>query len=566
MPNQTIDTYNTLSESFKQQYLSLNTETVHQVWLANYLPASGVVLDVGAGVGRDAKYFAEKGLEVIAVEPAQALSKLGKKHTKSLSVQWLEDRLPELSSVFSLNMRFDLVLLSAVWMHIPPTSRERAFRKLSNLLKPGGHIVLSLRHGDHQDAREMYPVSIDEIKLLAQKQGLVIRLAKADDDHLNRPAVFWETVVIQLPDDGSGAFPIVRNILINDSKSSTYKLALIRTLLRIADGHPGAVITRTDKYVTIPLGLVALYWARQYNPLLKHGIQQNSVAQKGLAFVKPEGWLALSGFTATDFSIGVLFKDNDAQALHLTFKHIIDAIEKGPVKFTTFANSNKSVFELNRTKLPKKLTSDSLYLDFVTLKSYGELFVPVKIWDLMSLYAHWIEPVVLQEWVSLMHSFKDNRDNPHRQPCQLYPLLNWQAAVRKTDFVRQRVEKLRESERVLCVWEHKALKSKFVIDHCLPYARCLNNDLWNLMPTAPKVNASKSDKVPTQKRYQQSHDVIVHWWKKAWIEQTDKERFFTEANLSLPDLTYARQNYEDVFEALKLQSTRVAEMQQLRRW
>lgn len=39
-------------------------------------------------------------------------------------------------------MAFDLILLSAVWMHVPPSSRDRAFRKLITLLKLGGLLAM----------------------------------------------------------------------------------------------------------------------------------------------------------------------------------------------------------------------------------------------------------------------------------------------------------------------------------------------------------------------------------------------------------------------------------------
>ena len=41
------------------------------------------------------------------------------------------------------------------------------------------------------------------------------------------------------PDDGTGALPLLRHIVFNDQKSSTYKLALLRTLVRIADSAGG---------------------------------------------------------------------------------------------------------------------------------------------------------------------------------------------------------------------------------------------------------------------------------------------------------------------------------------
>ncbi|MCL1123384.1 class I SAM-dependent methyltransferase [Shewanella surugensis] len=69
------------------------------------------ILDIGAGAGRDAKYFAERleekdaktgivtDYQVVAVEPAGLLAKIGQSHTQGLNVKWLEDSLPALEQV-----------------------------------------------------------------------------------------------------------------------------------------------------------------------------------------------------------------------------------------------------------------------------------------------------------------------------------------------------------------------------------------------------------------------------------------------------------------------------------
>jgi len=286
--NSTIEFYSNNALNFKSQYLSQDAENVHSSWL-QYLPKSGQVLDVGAGVGRDAKWLANLGFDVVAVEPASQFMGIGRTLTEDHPVHWMADTLPELSNVYQLQTRFDLILLSAVWMHIPSSQRERAFRKLSNLLKPGGKLVISLRHGSSPDDRCMYPVNVDEVTGFAQQFGLSVKKVIQDNDKLKRQDVFWETVVLEMPDDGAGAFPIIRNILMNDAKSSTYKLALIRVLLRIADGHPGAVLRREDDRVILPLGLVSLYWARQYKPLIDQQVQQSNNANRGLGFIKANG-------------------------------------------------------------------------------------------------------------------------------------------------------------------------------------------------------------------------------------------------------------------------------------
>ncbi|MFO7582170.1 hypothetical protein [Guyparkeria sp.] len=84
---------------------------------------------------------------MIAVEPAAELRRLGESETMDASVQWLDDQIPDLAQIRKLSYRFDLILVLAVWMHVPPSHRERAFRILTELLAPSGMLVITLRHG-----------------------------------------------------------------------------------------------------------------------------------------------------------------------------------------------------------------------------------------------------------------------------------------------------------------------------------------------------------------------------------------------------------------------------------
>lgn len=56
-----------------RRYESVPANTVHG-WLVDLLPnAPALVLDVGAGTGREAAWLASRGLEVVAVEPSSAM-------------------------------------------------------------------------------------------------------------------------------------------------------------------------------------------------------------------------------------------------------------------------------------------------------------------------------------------------------------------------------------------------------------------------------------------------------------------------------------------------------------
>ena len=45
-------------------------------------------------------------------------------------------------------------------------------------------------------------------------------------------------------DDGAGSLPLLRLVIVNDNKSSTYKPGLLRTLVRLAETAPGLVSVR----------------------------------------------------------------------------------------------------------------------------------------------------------------------------------------------------------------------------------------------------------------------------------------------------------------------------------
>ena len=49
-------------------------------------------------------------------------------------------------------------------MHVRPNERQRAFRKLVTLLKPGGFVALSFRSPDPNPSRGMFPAATEEIE------------------------------------------------------------------------------------------------------------------------------------------------------------------------------------------------------------------------------------------------------------------------------------------------------------------------------------------------------------------------------------------------------------------
>ncbi|MGP9803119.1 methyltransferase domain-containing protein [Rheinheimera sp. NSM] len=563
--SKTVDIYHQGAELFAAQYDAISFEQVHACW-QQFWPQSAkqqqLVLDIGAGSGRDSLWLAQQGCQVIAVEPAADLLRLGQLKTAE-KVQWLQDSLPELKACYQLNLQFNTILLSAVWMHILPSERERAFRKITNLLAPGGRFVLSLRFGDFNDERTAYPVSVDEIAALARQFGLLLRfVSEVTADAGGRAGVEWQTLVLELPDDGSGSLSKVRHIVVNDNKSSTYKLALLRTLVRIADAHPGAVLDKQAGTVAISLGLVALYWIRLFKRLVDNNIQQSSDPAKGLGFVTDNGWRLLQHLTADDFAIGNFYTGQDAAALQQLFSDTLATIKAGPVTYIWQGNKDNRLFDMQRSKTKRQ---SAVLLDKSFLDSYGSFVLREDMWNCFRQYGCWIEPLLVQQWIAEMQKYELNQqqnislDSYHNQ-------LRWLDRQHDTAMVRKKVETLRrQGMDVRSVWSGEPLYS-YDIDHCVPFSYWPNNDLWNLLPASRGENRVKRDRLPSQARLKAASWHIKNWWQQAWQSEAEQQRFFIEAGLSLPNISGGCCDFDEVFNALQFQVIGVKQRLQVAEW
>ena len=67
-------------------------------------------------------------------------------------------------------------MLTAVWMHLDPAARQAAMPRVARLLRPGGRLVLSLRHGPVPTGRRMFEVGAEETIALAAAAGLRLLL------------------------------------------------------------------------------------------------------------------------------------------------------------------------------------------------------------------------------------------------------------------------------------------------------------------------------------------------------------------------------------------------------
>jgi SAM-dependent methyltransferase len=547
-----------------EQYESLSFQDVHAGLLDMLPPPGATVLDIGAGSGRDAAWFAAHGYDVVAVEPSEAMLAHARARHPSSRIHWLSDSLPELAKVRRLGLSFDLILLSAVWMHIPPAARQRSLRKLATLLAPKGRIAISLRLGAPDSERAMYEVSLQELSNLAQQFGLRVVRTSDSHDKLGRSEVSWANVVLGLPDDGLGALPLLRHLILVDEKSSTYKIALLRVLARIADTAAGLARHEAES-VVVPLGLVSLFWLRMYKPLIENALPQMPASRRGTGpgFVTNH-FTSLRFVTAVELRIGSVFGGQTAKHLHRSLSEISQVIRDMPATYLRWPSSDNPIFEASRRRqIP---TPSQLQIDEAFLWSFGDFRVPLEIWQALTHHNVWIEPVLVSEWVRLIESYcSDGRPDVR---MLAYSLLAWVDPARDTSFARAAVDRIRASGKpVYCVWSGARLRDEYDVDHCFPFAAWPCGDAWNLMPAGRQINIQKSNRLVTQAALERASDYISNWWSEAFLSQGDglRRQFFLEASQTLP-IFAASPEPADVIDAMQVHRIRLSKDQGLRPW
>jgi SAM-dependent methyltransferase len=182
------------AEELFKLYENIPAADLHRAELHLIPTAPGSILDIGSGTGRDAAWFAAQGHRVVAVEPTDAMRIPAMALHPSPLIEWLDDSLPDLALLLARGEKFDVVMLTAVWMHLDAQQRRQAMPNLAALVRGGGAVIMQLRHGPVPLGRRMFEVSPEETMELARTQGLhpVLNLRTESTQEANRIAgISW---------------------------------------------------------------------------------------------------------------------------------------------------------------------------------------------------------------------------------------------------------------------------------------------------------------------------------------------------------------------------------------
>ena len=192
--------YRESAEALVGRYEAIDPVALYRPVAAAFPEAPGRILDIGAATGRDAAWLVAQGHEVLAVEPVDALREAGRRLHPEAAIRWMDDRLVDLPLVATLGERFDCVLLSGVWQHLPPADQTRAMPVLAGLLGAYGRLIMSLRHGPGAANRPCFETLPEDTIASGRAAGLELALrrsAPSIQPENRRAGVSWTWLVFR---------------------------------------------------------------------------------------------------------------------------------------------------------------------------------------------------------------------------------------------------------------------------------------------------------------------------------------------------------------------------------
>ena len=144
---------------------------------------------------------------MIAVEPSETKRSEEQRLHQSAHIQWLDESLPDFQVTQRLGLSFDVILLSALCIHLSPAGRSHTFRKLMALLKPDGLLAIRLGLVPAPPECTMFELYEHEIETLAKNTSPLIERLVLASDQSGRTEISWVQLAVRLPGEGPGALP-----------------------------------------------------------------------------------------------------------------------------------------------------------------------------------------------------------------------------------------------------------------------------------------------------------------------------------------------------------------------
>jgi len=139
----TVKTFDKLA----QQYATFTFDKILQFEINKFIslmPKKAKVLDVGSGSGRDVNYFLDYDLDPIGIDLSENMLKEAKKRVKKGNFMKMDMK----KKLDFPKESFDGIWCCVTFSHIKKKEVPKILKEFKRVLKPRGHLYLSVRKGN----------------------------------------------------------------------------------------------------------------------------------------------------------------------------------------------------------------------------------------------------------------------------------------------------------------------------------------------------------------------------------------------------------------------------------
>lgn len=330
-------------------------------------------------------------------------------------------------------------------------------------------------------------------------------------------------------------FQSISKIIERDSKSTTYKFALLRGCIDIIqDNSP--FISVSEGRVHLPIGLLIEKWMLYYYPILESSTNLPQINGKanlafGVQFRRIiSAYSSIGGFSAfyNDLRNKGIPKNLQHDFFELT-KKLKDTITKMPMKYIgrSISNDYYSIFHYESEKR-KNVTAD-VDIEYL-ISSSGSFSIPVDYYEAFRVLGSFIsgQDSILFKWAEFSVNASGKNLSIEKVVSEVLKSPITEREVNESKRIYKSI--LKKEGKVYCVWTGKTITS-YDVDHMIPFSVWKNNDLWNLLPSQATTNNHKRDKIPSADLIEKRKGLILHYWEL--MNENQSQRFQKEIQVAL---------------------------------
>lgn len=330
-------------------------------------------------------------------------------------------------------------------------------------------------------------------------------------------------------------FANISKIIERDSKSTTYKFALLRGVIDLIQDQSPYIKFSEDR-VTFPTGLLIEKWMLYYYPIFESSvpvpqIHGNAQLKFGPCFQKlVDAYRPIGGFSAfyNDLSSKGIPAQlrSDFQALASKLKSTITDM---PMRYIGKSVTQKEygIFQYsNKLETLVPPDKDREYL----IHRFGSFSIPYDYYEAFEVLGSFItgQDSIFFKWAEFSVNASGQNLSIEKVVGEVLKSPITSRDVLESKKLYQSM--LKSEGGVSCVWTGEPIRS-YDVDHVIPFSVWKNNDLWNLLPSSPKTNSQKKDKIPSVSLIDRQKDLIVHYWEILLAHQP--RRFEKEIQVTL---------------------------------